>query len=183
MLKQPLLTVSLLSLLAGCGQLQTRDTDSPFFRLPVGTVLELHQQLEVPAQRTRIFLQRGEVAGKQGIDLFQPSCNLEIRDLQPDTQLIEPDRFTVVQTRQGRESVVAWDGLKLAALGWSFSSGGGGPPMVHRYYHYDLQSERQPQVMRLTCRGGLADLWESKPPTLVETKEALGDVATILLEP
>ncbi len=170
------------ALLMGCSEQQIRDTDSPYFRLPVGTVVELNQQLEMPAERTRIFFQRGAVLGKQGIDLYYPSCNLEVRDLKTEVQLIEPDSFAIVHTRQGKESVVAWDGIKLAGLGWSFDLGGG-PPMVHRYYHYRLESERQPQVMRLTCRGALADLWQAKSPTLAETKEALGEVATILLAP
>ena len=182
MMKRVLWAVAFLTLLTGCSEQHIRDTNSPYFSLPVGSVVELNQPLELPAERTRIFFQRGMVSGKQGIDLYYPSCNLEVRDLKPDVQRIESDRFTIVHTRQGKESVVEWDGVKLAGLGWSFPFGGG-PPMVHRYYHYRLESERQPQVMRLTCRGALADLWEANAPTLGESREALGEIATFLLEP
>jgi hypothetical protein len=57
----------------------------------------------------------------------------------------------------------------------------GGKPMVVRGYHLWLGSDRQPDVMRMTCRGAFDDINRADPPSLEEVRRALGEVAELSL--
>jgi hypothetical protein len=54
-------------------------------------------------------------------------------------------------------------------------------PSVARYFHFTLQSPRQPEVMRLTCRGALDDWPFVAWPTLWEIRGALEPIADLEL--
>jgi hypothetical protein len=47
--------------------------------------------------------------------------------------------------------------------------------------HMWLQSVQQPNIYRLTCRGWLAVPSEAEKPTMIDMREALGNLATINL--
>jgi hypothetical protein len=177
------LSLPFLLLLAGCAQLQesVRNPDSLFFRPPVGSLVELHQDLPVPPQRTRIFIQSGEILYSGGLNTFYPSCNFEVRSLATDGQVIKAGRFIVEQVRQGSESVVQAQPQRLAALQFSGFGFFSDAPSIMRYFHFKLHSELQPQVMRLTCRGALDDAPQADFPTWPEIQQALGGVAGFIL--
>lgn len=170
-------------LLAGCAQLESRVTspDSIYFRPPVGSVVELRERLQVPAQRTRVFIQSGQVLVGGGVNTYYPSCNFEVRDLLTESQVIEAGSFTVEQVRRGSESVVRSGRVRLAALQLTGIRLFSDAPSIMRYYHFNLHSEQQPQVMRLTCRGGLDDSPRAEFPTWPEMQQALGEVVSFIL--
>ena len=178
-----LLLALIFLLLAGCARLQSSVTspDSIYFRPPVGSVVELHQDLRVPPQRTRVFIQSGQVLPGGGPNTFHPSCNFEVRELVTEGQVIAAGRFTVEQVRRGSESVVHSGQVRLAALQLSGIRLFSDAPSIMRYYHFNLHSEQQPQVMRLTCRGGLDDSPRAEFPTWPEMQQALGEVASFIL--
>ncbi len=84
----------------------------------------------------------------------------------------------MTDVRWGKEQVVEWHGVQIASrFGGSFMSGDSAS--IYRYYHFRLDSTDQPNLMRLTCRGGLEDRYKADLPSLDEIKEALGDIVTI----
>jgi hypothetical protein len=164
--------------LAGCATAPA-GPDSPWALPPEGSALQLHQSIRVAAGRTRSFLQQGRSLPGGGINQLEASCNLEVRTLEEQPRSIEPDRFRILGTRRQVETVVqgpagpAGSFRRVGLLG-----GGDSPPDVMHVIHFNLQSERQPDVMRLTCRGALDAPWRAQPPSLNEIREALGGIAT-----
>ncbi len=168
-----ILLLLLLSLLGGCLLPDYRDEDS-------GYRLVLHRPVTVPPERARVFIQEGRVTGT-GFDSYRVSCNLEVRRLSERPQVIEPDTFVVNRVQAFFEEVARnrWSPRRLAGLGLAGGEVDSGLSDIFRGWHFWLHSPRQPDVIRLTCRGVFAAPWEAVPPTLEEIAEALGAVATL----
>lgn len=176
------LLVIMLVLLAGCGRdyLAKDDPDYPYYLPPVGSSLALKRQLTVPGGETRIFLQGGEMMKKSRFDRYRPSCSFELRKLAETPRTIEPDSFIVTRIERLIQEIVQ-RGEPAPGLFRSGLDDDSSPPFVVRGYHLWLGSERQPDVMRMTCRGAFADMHEAYPPTLNEVKRSLGDYAELIL--
>lgn len=178
--------VLLAATLVGCAAMEaTRDPASPFFVIPVGSVIEVHQPLEITPGSARIWFQRGRAT--VGRDWYTPSCNLEIRTLDRDrTQTVMPGTFVIRRVQLMEEWVERRQSeVQLAAVGFA---GGllvgdydGGPMGMWRGYHLWLQSDEQPDVLRMTCMGGFAPAWEAMPPSLEDLRAILGDFASVRL--
>lgn len=164
--------------LASCATPAT-DESSPYYRMPVGATVELHQQLAIPAGHSRVFLQNGKVVKKTRLDGYRPHCNFEQRTVSDGTAVIAPDRFTVTAVTAGEDFVVQREGLHHA--GWRMSGFDDSVSMVNRYIAHTLSSASQPQVMRLTCHGGFDFPGRAQLPSLTEIRNALGEVATVEL--
>lgn len=182
-----LLAVFLTSILLGCATLDaTKDPASPFFVIPVGSTIELHQPLEILPGTARVWFQRGRVVA--GHDWYAPSCNLEVRTLDRERiQRVTPGMFVIRRVQQMEERVeLSQPEIQLAALGLSggLRVGGlddGGMMGMWRGYHLWLESAEQPDVLRLTCMGVFADPWEVRPPDLDDLRGIFGAVATLHL--
>ena len=169
-------------LAVACSQsgLVRKDTASTHYLPPVGTLIELHKPIEVAAGRTRVFLQRGAVSA--GIDQYAPSCNFEVRKLSEQPQVISPEDFLVVKVQRVTEEVVRLaQPVQVAALGLAGLDADSGLPMITRGVHLWIGSDTQPDVMRLTCRGGFDDPWRAELPSIDEMRTALGDYASLTL--
>lgn len=173
-------------LLAACVQQPIRDRNSAFYQVPVGSSLVLHDTLTIKPGHTRLFIQRGVVTDHSDLDQYFPSCSFEVRDLSQEPQQVRPDTFVVVRVELGNSQIVSIPALQLA--GWNIglrslglSAWDGGEPLVASFYHLWLTSSQQPNVMRLTCYGAMADLSESLRPTYSEIEAALGPIATFEL--
>ncbi|HEB95000.1 MAG TPA: hypothetical protein ENI96_01050 [Sedimenticola thiotaurini] len=173
-------------LLAGCSAPLLQETAPPQFN--AGSWLVLQQPVEVPADRSRVFFQGGRVLPDARFDQYRPSCDLEIRDLASEPRRIEPDRFVITRIEYGEEAVALLRELaatRLAGVGIGIGGGGVGVGVgtfwwgrgqsIFRYVRLWLRSERQPGVMRLTCRGAWEDYFRASPPNAVEIRIALGD--------
>jgi hypothetical protein len=168
-------------LMAACSQSGwvKQDTASRYYLPPIGTLVELQRPLTVPPGRARVFLQGGQVT--QGFDQYQPNCNFEIRTLSEQPQVISPEKFLVVKVQRVTEEVVQTaEPIQVAWLGL-VGRDTGGYTMIVRGVHLWLGSDTQPDVMRLTCRGGFDDPWRVDPPSIDEMRAALGDYAHISL--
>ncbi len=171
------LTTSLaVTALAGCAASPESPLASPYFGLEPGSVLELHRDLEIPPGVARVFLQRGKVIPKGEMNQYEPSCDIEVRDLSQEVQIIRKGIFSIEREQFGREAVAESGGLKLAFYGSLWTDGGFS---VFRYRRFWLQSEDQPQVMRMTCRGTWEEIVRARPPTLPEIRIALGEIFSI----
>jgi len=173
-------------LLTGCETLHVVDVKSPYFLPPVGSVVSLDRRLTIEPGTARVFLQRGEVVAKSGRDQYVPSCSFEVRKVLEERQYIEPEEFAVVRvTGPSVQEVVDLGPGPYARLGVSFGVGdsmdNSGSTMVIHGVQMTFASERQPDVMRMTCYGGLDDPSRSFPPSVAEMRTALGDYARLIL--
>ena len=136
--------------LPGCQQHPaTRDPASPYYNVPVGTTVTLHERLDIGPERARIFLQDGTVRRptyiSYGISEYAPHCHFSVDDVLEVAQVIEPDTFTVTRVRRLDFQQVV-DGLPVGATLVALAGGGGGdgPGAVFHARIYDLSSPRQP---------------------------------------
>ena len=169
-------------LLSGCSQtyMFNDDTAYPYNLPPVGSRVVLKQPLTVPGGETRIFLQGGQMMKKSEFDRYKPSCSFELRKLADNPRTIEPDSFITTRVQRLTQEVVQRSNTPdgLLKVGLDDSSGS---PLVTQGYHLWLGSEKQPDVMRMTCRGAFDDLPRADPPSLDEVKQSLGDYAELIL--
>ena len=172
--------VAFLLLLSACQQALVRDEDSFRSRVSVGSSFTLHQTLKVPEGHARVFLQGGEVVAKARLEQYQPHCNFEVRAVSTGDHRIEPDTFVVTRVTEDEEQVVdrmrpqRYASLLASADGMEFVT-------ITRYVQHALHSERQPQVMRLTCHGGRDEPWQVKTPSISEIRQVLGEFVTLTL--
>ncbi len=178
--------------LAGCAaQSPQRASAPPLFQ--VGSQLVLQQPVTIPGGRTRVFFQRGAALPDGNFDQYRPSCDLEVRTLDEAPRQIDPDRFEITAIEYGEQVVAGLDGVRLAGIGIGGGSvgvgiGGGGVGVgfgnfwwgrgtsIFRYVRLSLASPRQPDVLRLTCRGAWEDYHRAAPPNPVEIQIALGEL-------
>jgi hypothetical protein len=135
--------------------------------------------VEIPGGETRIFLQNGEPMKKSDFDRYKPSCSLEVRKLADRPREIEPDSFVVTQVQRLTEEVVERSTPPSGLM--KVDREVGGKPLVVRGYHLWLGSDKQPDVMRMTCLGAFDDINRADPPSLAEVKKSLGDYAELIL--
>ena len=144
-----------------------------------GARLILSQALIVPGASARAFIQEGKVLPARSFNHYQISCSFEVRQVSEQHQTIEADSFVVNRVQHMQEEIAAWKKVQLASLNMAGLSGDSSPPDIFRGWHFWLSSEKQPNVLRMTCRGVFAEPWEAEPPTLAEIKDALGAVADL----
>ena len=165
--------------LAGCAQPERLYDDGAGAPLAPSGQVWLNRELEIPPDRTRVFMQRGEVIAMGDLDHYHPSCDLEVRNLLPETQRVARDTFSITRVVYSQEPVVALEAVRLAGLRW----GGGllweGGHSIYRFVRMDLHSEQQPDVLRLTCRGAYEDYHRASYPTPMEIRVALGEIITL----
>lgn len=166
-------------LLAGC---QTGVSTDPAYAIPdAGSMVQVKRQLKIPGGQTRVFLQRGEVVSKVKLDRYYPSCNFEVWRLSQGPTIILPGTFAVTKAGRGTDLIVSLEPVRLAGLRWSHYDDDD-HAMIMRVVHMLLQSAKQPNVYRLTCRGWLAVPAEAQEPGVADMREALGGLASIRVD-
>lgn len=163
------------------GELRT-DLQSPYYRVPVQSVLALNRAVEIPPGRARVHIQRGETGEK--FDPYYPHCSLEVTDVLPErSQIVRPGTFAVVRTQSVSEEVVDQRRpLMVAAASFTLAKmDDGGESYIYEGYHLWLENPEQPNVRRLTCRGVFDHPSLARPPSIAEIREALGDIAGLRL--
>lgn len=151
-----------------------------------GATLVLRQPLTVPAGSARVFVQAGAASdgGRSrvlsgGFDQYRPHCAFEIRSIRHNGFTIEPDTFRIVQVQGSLQSVVMRGPVMVASLQLARGMEAAGSSAYHQGYHFWLESERQPEVRRMSCYGVYAEPDTLQPPTLQEIRDALGGIAEI----
>lgn len=156
-LKRLLLALPLL--FTSCQGRNETDENSPYFVIPAGSRLILHQAITVPAFTAGVYLQGGSWMPWTQISRYHPHCKLELRQPMDSAQTVAPDEFVI--THAGEE-VETQEGLEIRAR------------------VLELRSERQPRVRRLSCA-----IWQStaggQPVSGRELRQALGEVFTLEL--
>ena len=148
---QRIATALMILALAGCNTAQTRDVNSPYYKIPPGSAIVLNKDLDIPAGEAHIDLQAGAPAAAVGN--YKVSCSFRVRHLGPAT--IKADSFTIRETSTGQEWVSR-------------------PDIMSFYREFRLESARQPEVMKFVCQD-----WDGpitgRPVSVPEMQEAVGD--------
>lgn len=186
-MKTLLVLLSSALLLAGCGgDALVRDDAAGAYVGLTGAEVQLIVPVKVAAGKARVFIQGGDVPRNRnpyiggGFNQYRPHCAFEIRNVDHDGVIIEPDTFRIVRTQESLQEVVQAPGRQFAGLGLMIGSGvWGGGASYHLGYHFTLYSERQPDVMRMSCYGVYAERYDLYAPTVGEIRAALRGVAEI----
>lgn len=147
------LTIMILAL-AGCNTAQTRDINSPYYKVPPGSSIVLDRDLEIPAGLAHIDLQDGTPSTAVGN--YNVSCTFSIRHLGPAT--IKADTFRIRDTSIGQEWVSR-------------------PDIMRFYREFRLTSETQPDVTHFVCQDWDGPLM-GKPVSVPEMEKAVGGYVT-----
>jgi hypothetical protein len=181
-----ILFVSALILAACSTSSAVREAAGHGFLQLQGASLVLNRALTVPAGKARLFIQSGQAPGSRvsllggGFNQYQPHCSLEVRSVDHNGFEVRPDTFEITRVQASLQQVVSREPIRVAALRLAGMEGGGdGSAMYHEGYHFWLASDRQPEVMRVSCYGVFAEPPDLQPPTLEEIRQALGDVAEL----
>ena len=135
----------------------------------------IKKDIPVPADKARVYLQRGRVAWSSND--FEPFCYFRMRQPLPVAQAVSPGTLRIEyvslnETDVAREIPVRFAGLSVM--------GGGGyrTPIAHQF-RIGLKSDDQPDVRLLVCSGAFDMPQTAKPIRLPEMREALGAYAEI----
>ena len=164
-----LLVVSLL--LAACQALDY-EGQAPAYRIPTGTVLELHRDLIVPPGQAGVNIQGTTIGDRYRYDAV---CRLELLTVDDSPRPVRTDHFTV--ERVGRE----WEIFSSRASGLRYVAlfERDGPHLLLFTTFLYLRSERQPDVFRLAC-GHLQNSDQNpRHLTVAEIRATLAPVMTL----
>lgn len=164
--------VLVVSLLLTACQALDYEGQAPAYRIPTGTVLELHRDLIVPPGQAGVNIQGTAIGDRYRYDAV---CRLEVLTVDDSPRPVRTDHFTV--ERVGRE----WEifssrvsGLRYAAL---FEREG--PHLLLFTTFLYLRSEQQPDVFRLAC-GHLQNSDQNpRHLTVAEIRATLAPVMTL----
>ncbi|MCW8966052.1 MAG: hypothetical protein OQK82_05110, partial [Candidatus Pacearchaeota archaeon] len=165
--------IGLSLLITACSTTPVTDESSTLYILPIGSTLELHQSLSIEPNRARTFIQYGKVIEEKAIDKYYPYCELEISTLSEQTQIIQPDKFTIYKVIDDEHQTGRY--FMYASLSISFTDG---PVILGYATEFFLRSKKQPDVRKLICLSW-DEPWRGKYLSLTEIKRALGTIASI----
>lgn len=177
-------------LLTACSA--TGGYQSPEYRVPEGTRVELTRVLHFPGRSARIYIQFGGIVRWQDVDQWAPHCSFGLnrkRDGKPLARDIASTVFTVVGSRvwvdvswnfeQDRPTDQAGNRETVVAdlLNRGFGHRDDTPSLYIYKTRLTLYSEQEPQVDDLTCayRGSRTD----RNLTMDEIRNTLGNIARI----
>lgn len=174
-LQLTLLNLLIISL-ASCAYQPPKDINSSYYAPPVGSKLQLHSALIIPANDTQVRIQDGKVIHSSwDLDFYYPNCDFELYERAEVKREVTPDTFVISRVVRGFEDVLLHTPTVIAS-----SSGGGGAPNVDYMTIMDLYSPRQPDVFRLTCQHW-EDPSDSYHLSIKQIRKTLGDLFTLTL--
>lgn len=178
--------VILTVLLTGCaaaGSYQGDET-SPYYAVPAGSRLTLHQAIPFPPERVSVYIQNGRVLPLEEVQRYHPFCKFELYDRRDQARTVAPDRITITKVLQQplpdaytQAGPILLVRLPLAQMG----NGRDGGPVIQSFItRMDLRSESQPEVYRLTCAHWTYS-GTDRPLTIREIRRTLDPLFTLRL--
>ena len=135
--------------------MKSDDPSQLSFRVPGGSTLSLNRTVEIPAGKTHVFIQSGQLTTESERNQYHLGCRLNFREFGPRT--IEPEVFAIRRTEHGE--------------GWESRP---------NFYFYRseifLDSEKGTDVIKLEC-----DRWAVPPSfnfSFADMQQTLGDYLT-----
>jgi len=165
------LTIFCLSLLITACQslppINSADTESP----AVLTVT-LNRDFPIRPDRSNEYIQHGEIMYFESISQYYTHCKLELREIADIERIIKPQTFNVTRMYR-QEDFVGFRKMMLAGDG---SSG-----LIMSTTYLFLQSEKQPDIFRLSCMR-VDESFYARHVTIDEMRDSLGGLVTFSLK-
>ena len=167
--------VFLISLmLTACTQTVVPKFDSPYYKIPLGSILVLHQSLTIPPNQARVIIQNGRLISRRDRDQYYPYCEFEIRTLSESEQVILPDRFRIHKLWKHMDT--SRQQVMYASVGLMLADNN--DPLVAYNTIMFLSSDKQPDVYRMSCM-----YWTDDPLdqhlSVNQINKTLGDILSI----
>jgi hypothetical protein len=162
--------------LAACQYVPPRGEDSPLISPQAGSMLHLNRPLRIAAHNASVIIRDGkpEYSYFRLGGAYYPHCDFELRTRAKVERVVEPDIFTVTRVVREIENVM------LAPVVVASSDGANGPPHENYMTILYLHSDRQPDVLRMTCQHW-EDPNDGQHLTIKQIRQALGDLFTLQL--
>lgn len=155
---------------------------SPYYMVPVGSTVTVNRTLTIEPDLARVRFQYGKLISEKEKNKYYANCSILVREVKETAQTIQPGNFTVVRSRKTEEYVKRDSRLVYASMLYRTDLDEDSGPMAAEYTTIlDLQSQQQPQVMRLECTYW-EDPYDAKHLTLAEMQKTLGDWVTITVK-
>ncbi|MGB5835299.1 MAG: hypothetical protein WBG92_25390 [Thiohalocapsa sp.] len=176
----PILAVAGIAALTGCQTMIQESSNGNWIDIAPGSTLTLNQPVRVRRDRARVFFVNGRTSNSAAN--YRTSCALEVRRISRDgPQTIRAGTIRIKRIQNYWAEVVDIRRPDAATLRFADygGDGDGGNQMIQTGFHLWLDDRADPNLMRLTCLGVLADPAEAYPPTVEEIRAALGGLATL----
>ncbi len=121
--------------------------ESPYFFVPVDSVLKLTTSVSVPAHTEHVFFQDGVMRTIHQVNRYLPYCELKVSVARGVTQVIKPDKFVVFRVYGVNKNQLARTPFIHAATMDDLD----GEDFEVVATVMELYSERQPDVRYLLC--------------------------------
>lgn len=168
--------VLLLLGLSACANLVPKDENSSYYPVPTGSRLILHQDLHIPPDSARVYLQHGKVV--KAPHTSDPYCRFELNEVLAVAQTLKADEFVVRKTQMDRLYISSQDPLIKAAIQ---GADRGDTSDVTLVWYLWLASPRQANVHRLICGGRFDYPYRARRPSIKEIRAQLGGIATLII--
>ena len=171
--------------LTACQSYYLGNEESPHYAVPPGTRLLLKQPITIAPEQVGVWLQDGQAMPYSGVRVYYPHCKFESRRRLSTAQSITPDEFIVTRVSRTMTQAVRApsEGPGVyASLALHADMSSDGPSVQAFITQMDLGSDRQPDIMRLTC-GQWGFLHDGVHVTINEMRHALGNVFELRLPP
>jgi hypothetical protein len=170
--KTYVILISVLFLIS-CKSMQIQVDDSlQFEKFNQTAWIEIKQELRVEANNARAYLQKGKQIHPASLNTMITDCEIEIRTVLEEVQIIYPGRFDIVSIGNEVSPIVF---IKNTKVNVAFSGGGGAPMDVKRFWKFKLHSDKHPEVLNFICRGPLDMPSQAELPTIFDIKKAVGE--------
>lgn len=138
-----LIALPLLLLLTACQALN--ESEGRYAQLPPDAVVELHQDVSIPADQAGVFIQGASIGNRYRYDA---ACRLELRTVAAAPRTVRADRFSIERVQRTSEIFSnRLNALRPARFG-RFEDG---PHLLTFTTYLYLHSDHQPEVFRLVC--------------------------------
>ncbi len=156
------------------------DEDSPYFLIPAGSTLVLHQDIAVTPPGAVVYIQDGRVKNYGAITRYYPHCLLTVVKPAAATQTVHPGKFLIYRSRVETDPVNSGAGPagnQDIALGGVTQN-----PQIYETKLY-LRSSSQPEVRRLTCQQLGDSASDGNYVSVRQIRKVLGALASLRLAP
>jgi hypothetical protein len=150
-----------------------RNGGADFQELSVSS-FTLLEDVRISPRQAHVSFQRG--ARGPGAGEFAPHCELEVRQVREDAQIVRAGIFDVTDVRSFTHYVKRpKQKVRLAAMEDFQLVNADADSWIMYAYHFSLHSNDQPNVMRLICGGAYDYPYYARYPGIEDMRLALGD--------
>ena len=153
-------------LITACQSLPQVDTHAPAI-----TRVTLNQDFPIRPDRSNEYIQGGEIRPYESIEQYYTHCKLELREIADIERIVKPQTFNVTRIYR-QEEFVGFRKMMLA--------GDGDSGLIMSTTYLFLQSEKQPDIFRLSCMRQDESFY-ARHVTVEEMQDTLGDLISFQL--